>query len=53
MRILEGVGTLIQLAGLIARLCKLVCLFFRDFLRIRLTEPDIEYEAGFVQDIAI
>ena len=24
MRILEGVGTLIQLAGLVARLCKLV-----------------------------
>jgi hypothetical protein len=24
MRILEGVGTLIQLAGLIARLCKMV-----------------------------
>lgn len=26
MRILEGVGTLIQLAGLAARLCKVVCL---------------------------
>lgn len=25
MRILEGVGTLIQLAGLAARLCKMVC----------------------------
>jgi hypothetical protein len=25
MRILEGVGTLIQLAGLAARLCKIVC----------------------------
>lgn len=25
MRILEGVGTLIQLAGLAARLCKVVC----------------------------
>jgi hypothetical protein len=25
MRILEGVGTLIQLGGLMARLCKLVC----------------------------
>ncbi len=24
MRILEGVGTLIQLAGLVARLCKMV-----------------------------
>lgn len=24
MRILEGVGTLVQLAGLLARLCKLV-----------------------------
>ena len=31
MRILEGVGTIIQLAGLVARLCKMVscrwCLF--------------------------
>lgn len=25
MRILEGVGTLIQLGGLLARLCRLVC----------------------------
>jgi len=25
MRILEGVGTIIQLGGLLARLCKLVC----------------------------
>ena len=25
MRILEGVGTLVQLGGLVARLCKLVC----------------------------
>lgn len=29
MRVLEGVGTLVQLAGLIARLCKLVCLLSR------------------------
>ena len=29
MRILEGVGTLIQLGGLLARLCKLVSLFPR------------------------
>lgn len=27
MRILEGVGTLIQLAGLVARLCKMVITF--------------------------
>jgi hypothetical protein len=27
MRILEGVGTVIQLAGLMARLCKMVGLF--------------------------
>ena len=25
MRVLEGVGTVIQLGGLLARLCKLVC----------------------------
>jgi len=31
MRILEGVGTLIQLAGLAARLCKVVCLSFLPF----------------------
>jgi hypothetical protein len=29
MRILEGVGTVIQLGGLLARLCKLVCLTVR------------------------
>lgn len=29
MRILEGVGTIIQLGGLLARLCKLVCLTAR------------------------
>jgi hypothetical protein len=28
MRILEGVGTLIQLGGLIARLCKMVSFWF-------------------------
>jgi hypothetical protein len=28
MRVLEGVGTLVQLAGLIARLCKMVRPFF-------------------------
>ena len=31
MRILEGVGTLIQLAGLAARLCKVVCLAILPF----------------------
>lgn len=30
MRILEGVGTLVQLSGLIARLCKLVSAKFSD-----------------------
>lgn len=25
MRVLEGVGTLVQLGGMVARLCKLVC----------------------------
>jgi hypothetical protein len=45
MRILEGVGTLLQLAGLVARLCKMV-----SFLAIVLldTHNRLELEARIV-----
>jgi replication factor C subunit 2/4 len=33
MRILEGVGTLVQLGGLMARLCRMVCEKFDNRIR--------------------
>lgn len=53
MRILEGVGTLIQLAGLVARLCKMVR-SFSFIVRIPvLTRGILGYEARVVPAIAI
>lgn len=45
MRILEGVGTLVQLGGLIARLCKLVNPFLQGVLFPQVTHRFLtEYE---------
>jgi hypothetical protein len=49
MRILEGVGTLLQLAGLVARLCKMV-IFLSVFVTKTLTICS-EFEAGAVHHI--
>lgn len=38
MRVLEGVGTLIQLAGLVARLCKMVGTFLLQSVKLSLSQ---------------
>lgn len=54
MRVLEGVGTLVQLAGLVARLCKMVRIPDLSFIVIHETFGDFsEYEARTIQDITI
>ena len=52
MRILEGVGTLIQLAGLVARLCKKVKAW--SALSVSLTDMcPLEHEARAIQGVKV
>lgn len=56
MRILEGVGTIIQLAGLMARLCKLVCCSLIDhhIQNIDINAPRFtELETRTISDMSI
>lgn len=53
MRVLEGVGTLVQLGGLVARLCKMVS-FINLFVKRLLTfELLTEYESRTLQVIEL
>jgi hypothetical protein len=51
MRILEGVGTLIQLGGLIARLCKMVSILLCSSTVLWLIDLATEYATGAFPDM--